>query len=572
MKKTFKTMLALMAGAVAFTACSNDDITENINEQKTSALKPMTFTASMEGQDGASRAAIDDLDIKWEPADKISIFDGSDAHEFTLTSGVGTTSGTFEGVAAEGADVYYALYPYASSSFEKQSVTVDATILSSYIGKYGLIKEEIEVGWDDFRTRNYGKSIDDFIESVKKLKEMSAKEKAIVKAFLSNQPYEEIVMSSVLPANQTATAGSADPAAMLMIGESDDAHSLQFKNVCAYVEVTPQFACTSISLESKGTESLAGTVTLDYNGGTPTASVTANGINKVTLSGNIAANSTYYIAILPTTLSSGFTLIFNTSDGEYKKSTTKTLALTRNHVTNLGSFEKSNLTSAPEGALTGKFNVSDTKQVYFAKGNLYYDGSAFQLEENQYSIATSWNASHVSNFFWSKNAAEAYADSYSYEKATVGDVFFTNADETTPNASLTVNGQTGVWRTLSNAEWNYLFSHYAYNYTTVCSKKGLVIAPTSDATIADSYDTTAWETAESNGFVFLPITGYRSGTSIDENDPFYENTCLYWSSTLNSEGKPYRKFFKWNGTLAKDFNDATRCNWGIGIRLVADVK
>ena len=91
MKKTFKTMLALMAGAMVFTACNKDDIYENIDEQNPSELKSMTFTASMEGQEGATRATIDGLDIKWTTGDKISIFDGAEENngnqEFTLATG-----------------------------------------------------------------------------------------------------------------------------------------------------------------------------------------------------------------------------------------------------------------------------------------------------------------------------------------------------------------------------------------------------------------------------------------------------------------------------------------------------
>ncbi|MBQ0103489.1 MAG: hypothetical protein KBS99_04865 [Prevotellaceae bacterium] len=583
MNKTIKTTLALMAGAMAFTACSNDDIAENVNEQKTTQFKHMIFTATQEGQGGASRAAIDNLDIKWVDGDKIAIFDGvkdddgNMAREFVLTDGFGTTSGTFEGKAAEGADIYYALYPYAVSTYEEEDITVD----NNYLGKIGINWQELNTIWEDFHSKNREKSIDDFIESVPAFQKMSAENKAIIKAYLSDEPYKKITKSGVqrnasnqfenivLPAEQTATAGSADPKAMLMIGESDDAYSLQFKNVCAYVKVTPQFACTSISLESKGTESLAGTVTLDYNNGTPTANITANGTNKVTLSGNMAANTAYYIAVLPATLNSGFTLTFKTSGSDYKKNTDKTLALTRNNVIDLGS-----IVATPENALPSGFSVSDTKKVYFSKGNLYYNGGEFKLEDNQYSIATSWNTSHVSNFFWSKNATDACAESCSNEKANKGDVIFTNETETTPNPSFTVNGQIGVWRTLSHSEWNYLFSHYKYKYTKVCGKSGLVIAPTDVTTIADSYDAAAWATAEANGYVFLPNTGYRDYIWIEETD----KSCIYWSSTLCTEegdnkNKPYRQFFQWNGmSLSEAFEDASLCYWGVGIRLVQDVR
>ena len=116
---------------------------------------------------------------------------------------------------------------------------------------------------------------------------------------------------------------------------------LGFKNVCAYVKVTPAFNCKTICLKSNGSESLAGTVTVDYNEGTPTTTVTANGSNKIELTGTITANNTYYIAVRPETLASGFTIEFLTSDQEYyyQRTTSKEPSLERNKVTNLGTFE-----------------------------------------------------------------------------------------------------------------------------------------------------------------------------------------------------------------------------------------
>lgn len=115
MKKTTKTMLALMAGALAFTACSNDDAI--VNESTTDKLS--TLTAVMEDADAETRAVIDGLDIIWNAstnADKISVFGTSngDATEYTLSAGFETTSGTFTGAAVTGAN--YALYPSQSDA------------------------------------------------------------------------------------------------------------------------------------------------------------------------------------------------------------------------------------------------------------------------------------------------------------------------------------------------------------------------------------------------------------------------------------------------------------------------
>ena len=347
-----KSMLALMAGAMVFAACSNDDTLENINEQTPSALKPMTFTVSMEGQGGGTRAAIDGLDIKWTSGDKISIFDGSTENngdqEFTLSGDGGSTSGSFTGTAAT-ATTYYALYPYAASSFESKDVTEEEAraAAGTYTPELRMWKEWIEMD-------------EEMVIDMMRQHEISPENQAIILAYLkgekaqiksgvqrneSNQ-FEDVV----LPAEQTATAGSADKNAMLMIAKSDDASTMEFKNVCAYVKVTPQFDCDAICLRSTdATKYLAGTVTIDYNEGTPTTTVTANGSNEVFLTGTITGGNTYYIAVRPETLSSGFTIEFLSKDKThyYARTSSSSLALTRNNVKNLGEF-----------ATDGKWSVS----------------------------------------------------------------------------------------------------------------------------------------------------------------------------------------------------------------------
>lgn len=341
-------MLALVAGIMMFTACDKDYIIKNDNEQNPSALKPMTFTASMEGTGGTSRATIDGLDIKWAEGDKISIFDGSTENDgnqaFTLTSGIGTTSGTFKGSAAE-TDTYYAIYPYAAPRTERR-IPTDEDIRAAFgYDKYFMSKLLMykEGGWQD----DPG-----FSETVMTL---SNDKRALALAYLNNLPMQikvrvQLNASNQLervtfPAGQTVAAGqSVCPNAILMMARSADAGTLQFKNVCAYVKLTPAFDCTAISIESNDTQMMSGTVTVDYNSGAPTVRVTEDGTNTVTLSGNIAANATYYIAVPPATLINGFTLTFKTPDGNYEKNTGKTLTLIRNHVTDLGVFTKTDLT------------------------------------------------------------------------------------------------------------------------------------------------------------------------------------------------------------------------------------
>ena len=191
----------------------------------------------------------------------------------------------------------------------------------------------------------------------------------------------------------------------------------------------------------------------------------------------------------------------------------------------------------PSGALPGVFTVSDnggetTKQIYFSQGNLYYDGSKFNFEANQYSFKDSWDATHVSHFYWSKDPNEAIKEEYNREQEVSDvDVFFTNWTETTyePSFTVNVNGkeQTG-WRTLSINEWQYLFNTRTmkngkdrYTNITYDGKMGLVLYP-------DDYDNDPiYDSVKTmpEGVVFLPA---------EKNDIGY-----YWSSAADDEDFAY---------------------------------
>ena len=219
--------------------------------------------------------------------------------------------------------------------------------------------------------------------------------------------------------------------------------------------------------------------------------------------------------------------------------------------------------------------------VRFSKGNMYWDGDSFEFEANQYSINSTWSPDHVSHFYWNQDASLAYAVSNNETDATDNDNFFTNSDKTTAKTDFTVNGQTNVWRTLSHDEWNYLFENHNYNhdnYVSVNGKSGIVIVPDGfSGTIADSYDATAWATAESNGLVFLPSTGYRDESSITEQEGDGKISCFYWTSTALGYYEEddcylaYRVFFQWdNGSLKYEPDSKAHREWAIGVRLVTE--
>lgn len=219
------------------------------------------------------------------------------------------------------------------------------------------------------------------------------------------------------------------------------------------------------------------------------------------------------------------------------KSSGRTASIAVNGVTYQGDFSKVALeygysyNTIVEMEPVGPFpiSVSATKAVYFSKGNLYFDGDAFNFEENQPDFSAKWSASHISHFYWSKTAGAAYSQKYS-DTLSDEDVLFTNGTVDTPNADFTVNKEKGTWRVLSGTEWNYIFNERAnasdkWGAATINSTQGIVILPDTWAAPGrnyfkagsdggyktNMYSSEQWAAMEAAGAIFLPCIGLRVG-------------------------------------------------------------
>lgn len=150
------------------------------------------------------------------------------------------------------------------------------------------------------------------------------------------------VKGAWLDSVQTATAGTFDPKANLMMARTSSGDKiLQFHNMTAFVKVTPQMDCEQITIVSAdSTKALAGTMTMTLDeDGKASATVTGNASHQVSLTGNIEAGKTYYIAIAPAALEGGIRMGITTTDGKhYCKDASKLAAFTANKVLNLGSI------------------------------------------------------------------------------------------------------------------------------------------------------------------------------------------------------------------------------------------
>ena len=135
----------------------------------------------------------------------------------------------------------------------------------------------------------------------------------------------------------------------------------------------------------------------------------------------------------------------------------------------------------PEGALTHAFSVSPTKKVYFAKGNLQYRASTniWRFAENQWDTIGSANVNRSATYDgWidlfcygasGYNSAVPYGfyDNSIYGDYCQEDISGTNYDWGSFNPISNAGNKSGLWRTMTYEEWNYLLVYYPNDYKMI---------------------------------------------------------------------------------------------------------
>ncbi len=157
---------------------------------------------------------------------------------------------------------------------------------------------------------------------------------------------------------QTATPGGFDPEACLMAGQLNSDNTVEFKNLCSYIKFTTNFDFTSLTITCADDDECLTSDMVQFSfdeNGKPSGILPYSysydtdhvPFNFVTLSGKGGAKieaGTYLVAVLPSVIENGFTFTF-TSDGvNYRKSTFKSVTLTRNKIVNFGTFSLGGLT------------------------------------------------------------------------------------------------------------------------------------------------------------------------------------------------------------------------------------
>ena len=323
MKQTLKTLLAMMAGTMALAACSEDAMVENNNSNNNNNVAPGTkiaLTFSAQQENEGSTRAA---------------IDGTDSKKIDWQTADHIS--VFDGSSNND----FAIKEIDPSDATSATFTGEAADAATYTALYPYQSGAALSGED--------------------------------------------ITGVVLPATQTATPGSFDPAAGLMMAVTTGAEkNFAFKNAVAYIKVTTEVPAKEITFSSFDCEDIAGTVTLSYNSGTPTATVTSGGTDIVTLVPPTGEETipagTYYIAVLPQTLPFGFTLSYVDAEGvAHNRISNKEYTSVRNKVTNMGTINASNtytnrqivyyadakITSLPLNALV---ILNDNTELYLKYG------------------------------------------------------------------------------------------------------------------------------------------------------------------------------------------------------------
>ena len=237
--------------------------------------------------------------------------------------------------------------------------------------------------------------------------------------------------------------------------------------------------------------------------------------------------------------------------------------------------------SVPDGAISGVFSVSDSKQVYFSKGNLRYASSKWSFFDNQYDFYTSYSADAWDHFGWSTSAP-----TYGMNTST------SSGDYSGDFVDWGATMGTG-WFTLTKDEWTYLFNTRSastvggtadgrYAKAKVNDVGGVILFPDTythpDGVAAptgvnatdeygwegNSYTAADWTKMESAGCVFLPAAGCRYGSEMIGLGSY----GYYGSATPDGADYAYRVKFN-SGSLepANSINRCLRCS----VRLVQEV-
>ena len=430
-----------------------------------------------------------------------------------------------------------------------------------------------------------------------------------------NQPLQFYFLGNVTP-QETLSAGTTEECSVIISDQTEHlpviscaasnenyvsgltAYSAHLLNKCALVK----FNVTTPSNSPICITGMKNKVTVDFTNNTITPSQDGEGVIML----SEESGEKWSILLPQQSLGEGEEGTTYSFGGNYIGIRPEMPAIIENGYYGEGIVVPVNTFVFPVGGINGLFTINGTgEQVFFSQGNLQYIGSAvtpyWKFAEHQWDYLGSTTGQNGSSeivdrdlFGWGTSGYNHGAICYQpWSTSTDEDdykaygSYTNNLYNQTGKADWGYNpidnggNQENLWRTLSNAEWNYLFntrvtlSGIRYAKGNINGTNGVILLPddwnsenyqlVSTNNYSVSYTTNNitvenWiNYLEANGAVFLPKAGYRSGTSL------YDSGMGYWSSSYCDDERSFVVEFSYYGIIAGVYRDE-----GYSVRLVQD--
>lgn len=443
---------------------------------------------------------------------------------------------------------------------------------------------------------------------------------------IENQPLQFYFLGNVTP-TETLTAGTTESCSVVISDQTEHlpviscaasyenyvsgvtAYSAHLLNKCALVK----FNVTTPSNSPICITGMKNKVTVDFTQNTMTPSMDGEGV--IMLPAGSGENVEKWAILLPQeALEEGEEGSSYSEDGVYFGIRPSISGITENEYLSDGLSVTVNSRIFPEGAL-GLFSVEENRQVYFSRGNLQYIGSAstpyWKFADHQWDCFGTttgqnsneqnvdrdlfgWGTSgynHGANCYQPWSTSTNYTDYYIHGSYSTSVSYWPESDWGYNPIINGGNTENSGWRTLTGGpggEWEYVFnvritpSGIRFAKAEVNNINGVVLLPddwnasTYGLNYPNSYEAafnhniisaSQWNILEDAGAAFLPVTGFRNGTSID--DPSIGH---YWSSTLNSTigGIYHNVYFLYISDTEIRMDAYTNRGRGLAVRLVQD--
>lgn len=353
-----KTALAVFA--VALSACSSDnDIVDNNsnNQEKPVSEKKMSFSANMDAEN-TTRTDFNSNSTIWAKGDAIQVLNTAtitDPNEPSLNNGV---------------------FSIVESTDENYIYTKEEKFTGPSIGANGNDNDQFY---------------------------------AFYPSTVTTSTTSGVKMSAEVPTIQTAMEGTYDQSLHFMTAYSTNS-TFAFKNVCALLKITIKNTSTfrqisRIKVVANPTLSPVNAQQFGYTSiaGQFDATINTSGIASVTptedkktyvelrakgdkgTATTVIGVGTYYLVVLPATISNGFTLLLETSTGTiYQRVNSKVTSFERNKIYDLGEYDFT--TGAASGMTTLSANdavdLDLPSGTIWCKKNVKKDGSLAALYED----------------------------------------------------------------------------------------------------------------------------------------------------------------------------------------------